>query len=173
MLPPSTKPYLIRALYEWCVDQDYTPHILVEVDEQCRVPMQFVKDGTIILNIGPNATKNLTLDNEWVQFTARFSGVSQLVAVPVARIGALYTRETQKGMGFDVTSLSDEERHDLQASHDDFHEESFDDSGDSADTRSSTAVSGSSYTSDAMVGAKQDSEQAKQEARARFKLVED
>ena len=100
MLPPSTKPYLIRALYEWCVDQDYTPHILVEVDEQCRVPMQFVKDGTIILNIGPNATKNLTLDNEWVQFTARFSGVSQLVAVPVARIGALYTRETQEGMGF-------------------------------------------------------------------------
>lgn len=173
MLPPSTKPYLIRALYEWCVDQDYTPHILVEVDEQCRVPMQFVKDGTIILNIGPNATKNLTMDNEWVQFTARFSGVSQLVAVPVARIGALYTRETQEGMGFEVTSLSDEERHDLQATHDDLYEESFEGSDGSSDERASTTVSGNSYTSGSISGAKQDSEQAKQEARARFKLVED
>ncbi len=163
MLPPSTKPYLIRALYEWCVDLNYTPHLLVEVDEQCRVPMQFVKDGTIILNIGPMATKNLIIDNDWIQFTARFSGVSELVAVPVVRVGALYSRETQEGMGFEVTSLSEEE---LSAAPNGVEEEGL---GSTADD----AREESKHDATPTVALKSDADKAKQEARARFRLVED
>lgn len=165
MLPPSTKPYFIRALYEWCVDQNYTPHLLVEVDEQCRVPLQFVKDGTIILNIGPMATKNLTIDNDWIQFTARFSGVSELVAVPMVRVGALYTRETQEGMGFEVSSLSEEE---LNVLYNKLEDEKKDLVSAHADEQEKQ---GASLNSAAL--SKSDKDKMKQEARARFRLVED
>ena len=70
----STKPYLLRALYEWCVDNDQTPHIVAWVNEQTRVPMQYVRDNEIVLNIGPSASHNLIIDNEWVSFSARFGG---------------------------------------------------------------------------------------------------
>jgi len=71
----STKPYLIRALYEWCADAGFTPQLLVAVDGRTRVPPGFVKDGQIVLNISAGATRNLTLDNDWIQFSSRFGGI--------------------------------------------------------------------------------------------------
>lgn len=96
-----TKPYLIRALYEWCADSGLTPQILVAVDGRTRVPPGFVKDGQIVLNIGAAATRNLTLDNDWIQFSARFGGVSHEIAIPVDRVVAIFARENGQGMHFE------------------------------------------------------------------------
>lgn len=98
----STKPYLIRALHEWCMDNGYTPYITVEVDEHTRVPMAHVRDGQITLNVGTLATNKLVLGNEFIEFQARFSGVTENVWVPVAAVSAIYARETGAGMGFEV-----------------------------------------------------------------------
>jgi stringent starvation protein B len=97
----STKPYLIRALYEWCTDSGYTPQILVAIDAQTRVPSAYVKDGQIVLNIGAGATRNLKLDNDWIQFSARFGGVSHEIAVPVGRVAAIFARENGQGLHFE------------------------------------------------------------------------
>lgn len=100
----STKPYLLRALYEWCTDNGYTPHIAVRVDNQTRVPRQFVRDNEIVLNISFEATSQLQMGNEWVEFSARFSGKSHKIEVPVANILAIYARENGQGMAFPVES---------------------------------------------------------------------
>ncbi len=97
----STKPYLIRALYEWCVDSGYTPQILVAVDAHTRVPPGFVKDGQIVLNVSAGATRDLKLDNDWIQFSARFGGVSHEIAVPVGRVAAIFARENGQGLHFE------------------------------------------------------------------------
>ncbi|TCS71659.1 stringent starvation protein B [Sulfuritortus calidifontis] len=94
------QPYFLRALYEWCVDCGYTPHIAVRVDARCKVPAAYVKDGQIVLNIGPNAVRNLLIDNDWVSFSARFGGVAQDIQVPVANVLSIYARETGEGMAF-------------------------------------------------------------------------
>jgi stringent starvation protein B len=96
----SQQPYFLRALYEWCVDSGYTPYLTVRVDARSRVPQGFVKDGQIVLNIGPSAVRNLHMDNEWVTFSARFGGVAHNIEVPVANILSIYARETGQGMGF-------------------------------------------------------------------------
>ena len=96
----AQQPYFLRALYEWCVDSGYTPHITVRVDGGARVPVAYVKDGQIVLNIGPNAVRNLLIDNVWVSFSARFGGVAQDIQVPVANVIAIYARETGEGMAF-------------------------------------------------------------------------
>ncbi|AIT26218.1 stringent starvation B family protein [Bordetella holmesii 44057] len=98
----STKPYLIRALHEWCTDNGYTPYLTVQVDEHTRVPMAHVRDGQITLNVGTLATNKLLLGNEYIEFQARFSGVTETVMVPVAAVSAIYARETGAGMGFEV-----------------------------------------------------------------------
>jgi stringent starvation protein B len=98
----STKPYLLRALFEWCVDNGYTPHIAVRVDSRTQVPAEYVKNGEITLNISPNAVHKLQMGNELVEFSARFGGVARQLSVPVANIYALYARETGHGMTFDV-----------------------------------------------------------------------
>jgi len=98
----SSKPYLLRALHEWCSDSGYTPYITVRVDENCRVPMAYTVDGQITLNIGLFATQGLKMGNEFIEFQARFNGVSQHVSVPVSAVSALYARETGAGMGFEV-----------------------------------------------------------------------
>lgn len=100
MFPTSSKPYLIRALYEWCYDQSLTPHIVVRVDKNCQVPKAFVKDGYITFNIGPLATKDFLVDNHWVSFSARFGGQAQEILFPVATVVSFFARETQEGMGF-------------------------------------------------------------------------
>lgn len=102
--PTSTKPYLLRALYEWCVDNGFTPYLSVLVDQSTRVPMEYVRDGEIVLNIGPLATSHMAMGNEFVEFTARFAGVARELTIPVARIAAIYARENGQGMSFDVTS---------------------------------------------------------------------
>ncbi len=98
----STKPYLLRALYEWCADNHYTPHLTVWVDEHVQVPMAYVKNNEIVLNIGANATHKLLIDNEYVSFSARFSGVSHDIWVPVGNVMAIFARETGEGRGFEV-----------------------------------------------------------------------
>src|SRR5512143_838521 len=97
----STKPYLTRALYEWCADSGFTPQLLVAVDARTRVPPGYVKDGQIVLNISAGATRNLTLDNDWIQFSARFGGVSHEIAIPVDRVAAIFARENGQGLHFE------------------------------------------------------------------------
>jgi stringent starvation protein B len=96
----STRPYLIRALYEWCTDNGYTPFIAVLVDETVRVPTEFVKDGEIVLNISFDATSALKLGNEVIEFKGRFGGVARDIYVPVERVLAIYARENGQGMAF-------------------------------------------------------------------------
>ncbi len=100
MSEESAKPYLIRAIYEWCCDQGHTPFLAVRVDAQTRVPMAYVKNGEIVLNISPSATRKLTIDNDWIQFSARFNGVSQEIAVPMAAAAGIFARETGYGFSF-------------------------------------------------------------------------
>jgi stringent starvation protein B len=103
MSEQSAKPFLVRALYEWCVEQGYTPYLAVRVDAKTRVPNAFVKNGEIVLNVGPLATHQLTMDNDWVLFNARFNGQSQEVAVPFAAVIGIFAKETGYGMGFQPT----------------------------------------------------------------------
>jgi len=104
----STKPYLLRALYEWCTDNGFTPHIAVRVDNQTRVPRQFVRENEIVLNISFEATSQLQMGNEWIEFHARFSGKSHKIEVPVANVLAIYARENGQGMAFPVESAGGE-----------------------------------------------------------------
>jgi len=103
MSEQSAKPYLVRALYEWCVEQGYTPYLAVRVNSKTRVPAAFVKNGEIVLNVGPLATHQLKMDNDWVLFNARFNGASQEVAVPFAAVIGIFAKETGYGMGFQPT----------------------------------------------------------------------
>jgi stringent starvation protein B len=97
-----TKPYLLRSLFEWCVDNGYTPHLAVRVDSRTQVPNEYVKNGEITLNISPSAVHKLQLGNELIEFSARFGGVARQISVPVSNVYALYARETGHGMTFDV-----------------------------------------------------------------------
>ena len=101
----STKPYLLRAIHEWCMDNGYTPHLLVAVNPQTRVPMAYVKAGEIVLNLNYTATKDLLMDNDAVSFSARFAGVSQNLYVPMTAVKGLFARETGQGMFFEVDNM--------------------------------------------------------------------
>ncbi|PIT25110.1 ClpXP protease specificity-enhancing factor [Snodgrassella alvi] len=105
----STKPYILRALYEWALDSGYTPHIVAWVNDKTCVPRQYVRDNEIVLNIGAVAAHNLNIDNEWVSFAARFNGVSHDIWIPVGHVISLFARETGEGMGFEVEPLSDDD----------------------------------------------------------------
>ncbi|MBO9536620.1 ClpXP protease specificity-enhancing factor [Herbaspirillum sp.] len=98
----STKPYLLRAIYEWCTDNGFTPHIAVVVDSRTRVPMQFVKNGEIVLNISFEATSGLKMENDSISFSARFGGVSKDILIPVENVIAIYARENGQGMAFEA-----------------------------------------------------------------------
>jgi stringent starvation protein B len=100
----STKPYLIRAVHEWCVDNGFTPHLLVVVDGNTRVPMAYVKNGEIVLNINYSATKDLVIDNTAISFSARFSGASQNIYVPIGAVRGIFARENSQGMFFEAES---------------------------------------------------------------------
>ncbi|MFN4148918.1 MAG: ClpXP protease specificity-enhancing factor [Rhodocyclaceae bacterium] len=103
MLMPSTKPYLIRAIHEWCVDNGFTPYLVVQVDAHTRVPQEYVRDGQIVLNVSPQATHHLVMGNDEIVFQTRFSGVPFQVSVPVSTVAAIYARENGQGMAFEVT----------------------------------------------------------------------
>ena len=104
MADVSTKPYFIRAIYEWCSDCGFTPYLSVRVDERTRVPMEYVKNGEIVLNVSLSATRNLTINNELIQFSARFNGVSREVSIPVDRVQGIFARENGQGAFFTVES---------------------------------------------------------------------
>ncbi|MBK8522979.1 MAG: ClpXP protease specificity-enhancing factor [Betaproteobacteria bacterium] len=98
---PSTKPYLIRAIHEWCCDNGFTPYLAVSVDARTRVPMEFVRDGQIVLNVGPDATNRLSMGNDLITFQARFGGVARDISVPISNVAAIYSRENGAGMAFE------------------------------------------------------------------------
>lgn len=102
----SSRPYLVRALYEWIVDNDCTPHMLVNSDyPKVQVPAGFASDGQIVLNVSPTAVRQLHMDNEAISFEGRFGGVPHTLYVPIAAILGVYARENGQGMVFDWKSL--------------------------------------------------------------------
>src|SRR5258705_181869 len=96
----STRPYLIRALHDWCTDNGFTPYIAVFVDARVQVPTEYVKNNEIVLNVGFEATSSLKLGNETIEFKARFGGTSREISVPVDHVIAIYARENGQGMAF-------------------------------------------------------------------------
>ncbi len=100
--PSSTRPYLLRALYEWCTDNGYTPYIAAYVDDTVQVPREHVKNNEIVLNISMDATSSLKLGNDFIEFKARFSGSAREIMVPIDRVIAIYARENGQGMAFPV-----------------------------------------------------------------------
>ena len=110
----STKPYMLRAMHEWCVDNNLTPHLVVAVNSRTRVPMAYVKDGEIVLNINYGATRDLQMDNESVVFSARFGGVSQNIYVPMDAVRGIFARENGQGMFFELEepAVDEEQVHD-------------------------------------------------------------
>ncbi len=102
MSEQSAKPYLVRAICEWCADNGLTPYLAVRVNAQTRVPSAYVKNGEIVLNVSASATRKLTIDNDWIQFTARFNGASQEVAVPMQAVTGVFAKETGYGFAFAV-----------------------------------------------------------------------
>ena len=96
----STRPYLIRALHDWCTDNGFTPYIAVHVDRAVQVPMEYVSNHEIVLNVGFDATSGLDLGNDFIQFKARFGGVAREIIVPVDHVVAIYARENGQGMAF-------------------------------------------------------------------------
>jgi len=102
MSDASTKPYLMRAIYEWCVDSGYTPYVAVTVDANTRVPMEYVKEGQIVLNIGPVAVERFKMGNELIEFSARFNGSGREISIPIAAVSAIYARENGQGLSFQV-----------------------------------------------------------------------
>ena len=97
----SKKPYIIRAIYEWCADSALTPYLSIKVDSTVRVPMEYVKDGEIVLSVSLQATRNLTMGNDLIQFSARFNGVSREISVPLHAVQAIFARENGQGYFFE------------------------------------------------------------------------
>ena len=96
----STRPYLIRALHDWCTDNGFTPYLAVHVDRSVQVPMEYVKNNEIVLNVGFEATSGLKLGNDFIEFRARFGGMARDILVPVGHVVAIYARENGQGMAF-------------------------------------------------------------------------
>lgn len=96
----STKPYLIRAIVEWCSDSGLTPYLAVKVDEQTRVPKAYIKDGEIVINLGPDAVRNLHIGNDDIACNGRFGGVSHGIVVPMAAVIGIFAKETGQGLAF-------------------------------------------------------------------------
>ena len=98
----STRPYLIRAIYDWCSDSGLTPYVMVRVSPFTKVPMEFVKNGEIVLNLSADATPKLTLGNDLIQFSARFSGASREISIPVDAVGGIFAKENGQGLFFET-----------------------------------------------------------------------
>jgi len=105
----SLKPYLIRSIYEWIIDNQLTPHLLVDADTpEATLPQDYIEDGKIVLNLRPEAIQGLTLGNEEIQFNARFSGTAMHIIAPTSAVLAIYAKENGKGMMFDPEEYDDE-----------------------------------------------------------------
>jgi len=103
---PSTKPYLVRAIHQWCCDNGFTPYLAVVVDASTRVPREHVRDGQIVLNVGYEATAQLAIANDGVGFQARFAGVAREVWIPMGNVSAIYARENGAGMAFEPENVA-------------------------------------------------------------------
>ena len=103
MSEQSARPYLVCAICEWCADNGLTPYLAVKVNGQTRVPVAYVKNGEIVLNISASATRHLTMDNDGVRFSARFSGASQEVSVPMSAVAGIFAKETGYGFAFTIS----------------------------------------------------------------------
>lgn len=104
----SNKPYMVRAIHQWVQDNDCTPYLVVAADYPgVEVPVQFVRDGQITLNVSSTAVRELSMDNRWIEFSARFGGVPTLVRVPMGAVLAIFAKENGQGMGFDVEEPTD------------------------------------------------------------------
>lgn len=108
---PSNKPYLIRALHQWCTDFGFTPFIAVFVDARVEVPMEFVKNDEIVLNLSLEACHQLQIENDWISFQARFGGVPRKIMVPVSHVLAIYARENGQGMSFPFDPAQNRDLH--------------------------------------------------------------
>ena len=136
----STKPYLLRAIWEWCVDQGFTPYLATLVDENTRVPPGYARDGQIVLNLSPDATGQLQMDNEYISFQGRFGGVAHSLVIPVANVIAIYARENGQGMAFEPALEGGEEVAEQLDSEADASAESVEDTADAtAATRAQQA----------------------------------
>ena len=102
----STRPYLIRALYDWCTDNGFTPYVAVSVDDTVQVPREYVKNNEIVLNISFDATSSLKLGNDFIEFKARFAGSAREIMVPISHVIAIYARENGQGMAFPMGALA-------------------------------------------------------------------
>lgn len=103
------KPYLVRAIHEWCTDQGFTPYLAACVDKRTRVPREYVKEGQIVLNLGLEATHQLSIGNDLITFQARFNGVAQALSIPIGNVTAIYARENGQGMAFEVEMYDEAE----------------------------------------------------------------
>lgn len=110
----SQQPYLLRALYEWCVNAGYTPYLTLRVDGQAQVPPGYARDGEITLNVHPESVQGLDISDDWISFNARFGGVARRVEAPVANVLAIYARETGEGMSFVVPEAMEGDAVDAQ-----------------------------------------------------------
>ncbi len=144
MSESSTKPYFIRALHEWCTDNGYTPHVVVQVDDNTRVPRAFISDGQITLNVGLLATNQLDLNNEFISFQARFGGKTEDVWVPISAVSAIFARETGAGMGFEVGDSNEGFSAASDAASDDMTNEATDEVSDEVSDNVSDAVTNKS-----------------------------
>ena len=98
----STKPYLVRAIYEWCVAEQFTPYLLVKVDQNTLAPRAFIKDGKILLNLSPESIKDLLMGDEAITFTARFNGAPENLYLPISAVEGIYAKENGEGLFFEV-----------------------------------------------------------------------
>ena len=106
---PPTRPYLVRAMFEWCLDSGFTPYLAVRMGHQVQVPPELTKQPEIVLNISPDATHGLSIGNQWIQFQARFGGKVHDIVVPINRVFSIYARENGQGMSFPVAPSDDDE----------------------------------------------------------------
>jgi len=118
-----TKPYLVRALHEWCTDNGLTPHLLVAVDAQTRVPVAYVKDGEIVLNVNYSATKDLQLGNDAITFSARFNGAATNLYIPMTSVRGLFARENGQGMFFEIGAEESQDTAEVGADIEEFNDE--------------------------------------------------
>jgi stringent starvation protein B len=98
----STKPYLVRAIYEWCVAEQFTPYLLVKIDQNTLAPRAFIKDGKILLNLSPESIKDLLIGDEAITFTARFNGAPENLYLPISAVEGIYAKENGEGLFFEV-----------------------------------------------------------------------
>lgn len=106
----STKPYLIRSIYDWCIDSGFTPYVSVKVYPELDIPSEFVKNGEIILNISANAVHGLIINNEFISFDARFNGVSRKLEIPFNAIRGIFAKEVNQGIAFSPDKEDGQER---------------------------------------------------------------